>query len=59
MYSALLASIPQFANLGPLFRSSKPVELTESETEYVVNVVKHMFANHIVLQVRLLKIIKN
>jgi coatomer protein complex subunit gamma len=51
MYSALLASIPQFANLGPLFRSSKPVELTESETEYVVNVVKHMFANHIVLQV--------
>jgi coatomer protein complex subunit gamma len=50
-YASLLASIPQFANLGPLFKSSKPVELTESETEYVVNVVKHIFNDHIVLQV--------
>jgi len=49
-YANLLASIPQFANLGPLFKSSKPVELTESETEYVVNVVKHIFNDHIVLQ---------
>ena len=47
-----LAAIPQFATLGPLFRSSpKPVELTESETEYVVNCVKHVFNDHIVFQV--------
>jgi len=50
MYAAMLASIPQFAALGPLFRSSKPFELTESETEYVVNCVKHTFKNHIVFQ---------
>jgi len=50
MYAALIASIPQFAGLGPLFRSSKPVELTESETEYVVNCVKHTFNQHIVFQ---------
>ena len=47
-----LAAIPQFAKLGPLFRSSpKPAELTESETEYVVNCVKHVFKDHIVFQV--------
>ena len=47
-----LAAIPQFADLGLLFRSSpKPVELTESETEYVVNCVKHVFNDHIVFQV--------
>jgi len=49
-YTSLLASIPQFANLGPIFKSSKSFELTESETEYVVNVVKHIFNDHIVLQ---------
>lgn len=47
-----LAAIPQFSRLGPLFRSSpKPVELTESETEYVVNCVKHIFKEHVVFQV--------
>lgn len=50
MYAALMASIPQFANFGPLFSSSQPVELTESETEYVVNCVKHIFSSHIVFQ---------
>jgi len=50
LYASMLAAIPQFANLGPLFKSSKPFELTESETEYVVNCVKHTFNNHIVFQ---------
>mgnify|MGYP002394870178 CR=1 FL=1 len=50
-YSEALQQIAEFAGLGTLFRSSKPLELTESETEYVVNCVKHIFANHIVLQV--------
>ena len=36
--------------LGPLFRSSQPVELTESETEYTVSVIKHVFPTHVVLQ---------
>ena len=49
-----LAAIPEFADLGPLFKSSdRPVELTESETEYVVRCVKHTFNKHLVLQVRL------
>jgi len=50
LYAALLASIPQFATYGPLFSSSQPVELTESETEYVVTCVKHIFQKHIVFQ---------
>lgn len=47
-----LAAIPEFMNLGPLFKSSEPVQLTEAETEYFVRCVKHMFTNHIVFQVR-------
>lgn len=47
-----LARIPEFANLGPLFKSSdKAIEVTESETEYVVRCIKHVFQKHIVFQV--------
>ena len=47
-----LAGVPELARLGlgPLFRSSQPVELTESETEYTVAVIKHVFPAHLVLQ---------
>ena len=30
--------------------SGKPIELTESETEYVVTAVKHIFKEHVVFQ---------
>ena len=47
-----LAAIPEFAGLGPLFKSSSTaIDLTESETEYVVRCVKHVFKNHVVFQV--------
>ncbi|KAJ3331477.1 Coatomer subunit gamma-2 [Blyttiomyces sp. JEL0837] len=49
-YAAAMERIPQLALLGNLFKSSKPVELTESETEYVVTVVKHVFPKHFVFQ---------
>ncbi|KAK8403505.1 hypothetical protein O3P69_000520 [Scylla paramamosain] len=49
-YAEQLSAIPQFAHLGPLFKSSTPVELTEAETEYMVRCIKHTFQNHIVLQ---------
>ncbi|XP_039065757.1 coatomer subunit gamma [Hibiscus syriacus] len=49
-YERLLSSIPEFANFGKLFKSSAPVELTEAETEYAVNVVKHIFDGHVVFQ---------
>ncbi len=45
-----LYKVPQFAKLGPLFRSSKSVRLTESESEYVVTCVKHIFSEHVVFQ---------
>jgi len=52
MFVEKLAAVPELQklNLGPLFRSSQPVELTESETEYTVAVIKHVFPGHIVLQ---------
>ncbi|KAL1215745.1 Coatomer subunit gamma [Cardamine amara subsp. amara] len=49
-YEKLLSSIPEFAAFGKLFKSSSPVELTEAETEYAVNVVKHIFDSHVVFQ---------
>ncbi|EHA99700.1 Coatomer subunit gamma-2 [Heterocephalus glaber] len=50
IFQEQLAALPEFMNLGPLFKSSEPVQLTEAETEYFVRCIKHMFTNHIVFQ---------
>uniref|UniRef100_A0A8C5EMH8 Coatomer subunit gamma n=1 Tax=Gouania willdenowi TaxID=441366 RepID=A0A8C5EMH8_GOUWI len=50
IYQEQLASIPEFQSLGPLFKSSDPVQLTEAETEYVVRCIKHTFSKHMVFQ---------
>lgn len=53
-YVNQLGAVPEFAAYGKLFKSStKPIPLTEHETEYVVGVVKHIFAEHIVFQFNL------
>ncbi|EEE58633.1 hypothetical protein OsJ_09998 [Oryza sativa Japonica Group] len=49
-YQKILSSIPEFSGFGRLFKSSEPVELTEAETEYAINVVKHIYSSHVVLQ---------
>lgn len=41
--------MPELASLGRVFRSAAPVELTESETEYVVRCVKHIMDGYVVL----------
>lgn len=45
-----LYKISDFSGYGPLFRSTKPIELTDRELEYLVSVTKHIFAGHVVLQ---------
>jgi len=51
VYAEQLAAVPELAGCGPLFKSSaKPIALTELETEYVVNCVKHTFQEHVVFQ---------
>ena len=45
-----LLSVPEFSDLGPLFKSVPAKALTESETEYLVDCVKHIFAHHVVFQ---------
>ncbi|KAG4305815.1 hypothetical protein PORY_000725 [Pneumocystis oryctolagi] len=53
-YTSVLQSIPEFKNYGPLLKCTlKPIELTESEIEYYVTAVKHIFKEHIVLQFNL------
>jgi len=49
-YAQQLALVPEFNPYGALLKSSSEVELTESETEYVVSVIKHIFKDHLVLQ---------
>ncbi|CAK9218113.1 unnamed protein product [Sphagnum troendelagicum] len=49
-YERLLNSIPEFAGFGKLFKSSPIVELTEAETEYSVDVIKHIYSGHVVFQ---------
>lgn len=49
-YAEQLILIPELKEYGTLLKSSSPVELTESETEYVVSAVKHIFKEHVVLQ---------
>lgn len=49
-YQQEILRIPEMSAYGNVLKSSPLVELTESETEYVVSVVKHIFKEHIVLQ---------
>ena len=52
-YAQQLTEVAEFADYGPVLNSSaKPVQLTETETEYQVTCVKHIFKEHIVFQVR-------
>ena len=50
IYMEEISRIPQFAALGPLFKSSAEQKLTEAETEYQISVIKHTFGNNILLQ---------
>ena len=49
-YAQQLATVPELKPYGPLLKSSRDVELTEAETEYVVTAIKHIFKDHLVLQ---------
>ncbi|KAF2034506.1 Coatomer, gamma subunit [Setomelanomma holmii] len=49
-YAVELQKIAELAAHGGVLKSSDVIELTESETEYVVTAVKHIFKDHIVLQ---------
>ena len=49
-YMEQLRCLPQFATLGPLFKSCEAVQLTEEGTEYSVTLIKHIFESHIVFQ---------
>ncbi|RMZ91005.1 hypothetical protein DV736_g1764, partial [Chaetothyriales sp. CBS 134916] len=49
-YTEILSRIPELAAYGHVLKSSVPVELTESETEYVVTAVKHILKDAVVIQ---------
>ena len=49
-YAEKLSKIPELVELGQLLSSSKSTPLTESETEYTVSCIKHIYEEHVVLQ---------
>jgi coatomer subunit gamma len=49
-YTDIFSLIPELKAYGDVLKSSAVVELTESETEYVVSAVKHIFKEHVVIQ---------
>jgi len=49
-YMSALFSIPEFASLGGEVTTSPLIPLTESETEYKVSCIKHVFRSHVVFQ---------
>ncbi|SCU86886.1 LADA_0E00826g1_1 [Lachancea dasiensis] len=49
-YAQELGSIEQFKEFGPIINTSRDVPLTETEAEFVVTGVKHLFKEHVVLQ---------
>jgi coatomer protein complex subunit gamma len=57
--AAELYKVPELTYLGRAFRSTKEKPLTETEMEYVVNVTKHVFDNHIVLQFSVLNTVND
>lgn len=49
-YQEKFSKIPQLAAVGKILNSSKPVQLSELETEYVVSCVKHIVKDYIIFQ---------
>jgi coatomer protein complex subunit gamma len=49
-YAQQLATVPELKPYGPVLKSTREVDPTEVETEYVVTAIKHIFKKHIVLQ---------
>jgi len=45
-----LGRIPQLRSFGELLRTVEPLPITETDSEYVVSVMKHIYAEHLVLQ---------
>lgn len=45
-----LSQISEFSSYGPILHSSEIIPLTERETEFVVDAIKHIFKDHLVLQ---------
>lgn len=55
--AAIVYKVPELASVGRAFRTSAETALTETEMEYVVRCVKHVFEKHIVLQFSVLNTI--
>jgi len=51
---ARLKAVPALSGLGPLFKSSEPLSLTEAETEYNVKCTKHVVGKHVVFEYRII-----
>lgn len=49
-YIEKLKALPEYEDLGQLFKTCQPLQLTEEDTEYKITVIKHIFEGHTVFQ---------
>jgi len=49
-YKEIFSKIPQLSSFGKPIKSSKPIALTESDSDYVVTCIQHFFNEYIVFQ---------
>lgn len=49
-YAEEMAAIPEISAFGSIVNTTKAVPLTEPEAEFVVTGIKHLFADHVVIQ---------
>ncbi|XDT22945.1 Coatomer gamma subunit appendage platform subdomain [Nakaseomyces glabratus] len=49
-YAEEMAAIPEINAFGSIVNTTKAVPLTEPEAEFVVTGIKHLFADHVVIQ---------
>ena len=59
--ASIVYAVPELVPYGPIFRSTPSVDLTERETEYYVNCVKHILSStqHVILQFNILNTLED
>jgi len=48
--AAILGKIPGYEDMGPIFKTTKAISLTEDDSEYQVDLIKYIFSNHVIFQ---------
>lgn len=57
--AANILANPELAQMGRPLKSNRPLDLTEAELEYTVTCIKHMYANAVVLEFKIINTLED